>query len=663
MGFVTALALLVGLLVAAPVAAHLLRRRYAEEQSFPAAHLVPATRPAARRRSALEDRTLFAVRALSIAALALLGATPLLRCSHLSFARQGGASIAMVLVLDDSLSMRAPLPSGQGRFERAVEGARQLARGLAPGDAAAVVLAGSPPRVALASTTNLAAVDDALDGLTPSDRSTDLDGALALAHDLLEGLQQVDKRVVLFSDLADGAPDGPPLGRGGDVALWVPLPELVASGDDCAVLRAERTGRRARVRVACTGPVAAGRWVEIRSKDAVLARVELDAGLRSGELVAELPEQAPDALTAALTGSDAIGSDDVAPLAPAGGPLSIAVVADQASTQVVTGGPPPLEQALAALELDAEIRPLPEAPESPEALGTHAALVVDDAPGFTPEVRRAVVAWVERGGVAMLTLGPRAAAAPLGASFDPLVPGVVRWGPSPVQGIDTTTASLLGGSAASLEDVAPRGRASLEPVALETPAEVLVRWQDGAPLLLRRPLGRGVVLASTLPFSTEESDLVLRPAFLTLLEQFVSTARARGGARRIEAGETWTFDGYRDVKVGLVNPGDGERREPVPVVEVDRRLRAMPGLAGLYELTLDGERSSRVVSIPEREIDLRPRRVEESASAASLGGVGASVDASPHVALVLLGLVTLELLLRLLGRTRLKQEAAAEGGA
>jgi len=670
MSFVTALALLVGLLVAAPVAAHLLRRRRAEEQPFPAARLVPPTPPAARRRSFLEDRALFSVRALAVIALAVLGATPLLRCSHLSLARRSGASVAIAIVVDDSLSMRARLPDGRPRFERAVDAARELARGLAPGDAAAVVLAGAPPRVALASTTNLAALADALDALAPSDRATDLDGAIALSRDLLEGLPQADKRMVLLSDLADGNPGAPPLAGSGDVALWVPLPELTAGGSDCAITRAERAGRRARVRVACTGAAGEGaasaastarRALEIRAGEAVLGKVELDAGLRAEELGVELPEQAPELLAAALTGVDAIPENDRAPVVPAGGPLSIAVVVDPAATQVATGGPPPIEQALEALDLEAAVRPLPSVPEHAEDLATYAGLIVDDAPGFTPEVRRALAAWVDRGGVALLTLGPRAAAAPLGASFDPLVPGVVRWGPSPERGIDAASAALFGPSAAGLDDVAPRGRAALAPEAAAAPAEVLARWKDRAPLVVRRPLGRGAVLALTLPLSADESDFVLRPAFLSFLERFVSNARARGGARRIDAGETWTFDGYRDVKVERVSYAGAGEREPVAVAEVERRLRATPGLAGLYELTLDGERSTRAVSVPEREVDLNARRVVESARAGELGGAQTTIDASPYVALVLLLLVAAELLLRVLTRKQPEPESAAAG--
>jgi hypothetical protein len=115
MSFLTLSALGIALLVGAPVLAHLLRRRRAEERPFPAARLVPPTLPAARRRSMLEDRALFSVRALAVLGLALLGATPFIRCSRLAIARRSGASVALAVVLDDSLSMRAKLPSGKTR--------------------------------------------------------------------------------------------------------------------------------------------------------------------------------------------------------------------------------------------------------------------------------------------------------------------------------------------------------------------------------------------------------------------------------------------------------------------------------------------------------------------------------------------------------------------
>ncbi|MEO7330255.1 MAG: VWA domain-containing protein, partial [Minicystis sp.] len=575
MSFLSLGALAIVLLVAAPIAAHMLRRRMAEEKAFPPARLVPPTPPAARRRSMLEDRALFSIRALAVVGLALLGATPFVRCSRLALNRKEGASVALAIVLDDSLSMRAPLDGGKAgkgkktRFDRAMEAARELGGTLGAGDAAAIILAGGPARVALGSTTNTSALMATLDGLTVSDRATDLEGAVGLAKGLLRGLVQRDKRVVVLSDLADGAPDAPALAGDADIAVWVPLPELSASGQDCAVTRADRAGNRVWARVICTsveagargaasampagsapsGPSgSAGRTLEIRSGAKVIASTPLGASVRADEVAVDLPAGAPEILLAALTGEDAIAEDDQAPVVAAGGALPTAVVVDAALTHVATGGPPPIEQAFAALQLDAQIHPLPSVPEHDAELNAYAALIVDDAPGFTPEVRRSITAWVERGGVALLTLGPRAAAAPLGAGFEPLVPGVVRWGASPSPGIDPASAPTLGPSADGLATLDPRGRAILDASASEG-AELLARWKDGAPFLMRRAIGRGAVLTLTLPLNSDDSDLVLRPAFLALLDRFVSTARSRGGARRIDVGEAWTFDGYRKVAV------------------------------------------------------------------------------------------------------------------
>ncbi|MEM9877287.1 MAG: BatA domain-containing protein, partial [Myxococcota bacterium] len=155
MSFLTLAALAVGLLVAAPIVAHLLRRKPPEEVAFTAVDLVPATTATAQRRNALEDRALFFVRAIAVLALAILGATPFVTCQRLSLARDGGASVAIAIVLDDSMSMQAATPGETvSRFDRAPEGARGLLAGRREGDAGAVVLARAPPRGDHPATTN-----------------------------------------------------------------------------------------------------------------------------------------------------------------------------------------------------------------------------------------------------------------------------------------------------------------------------------------------------------------------------------------------------------------------------------------------------------------------------------------------------------------------------
>ncbi len=669
MSFLSLAALLVAVLVVAPVAAHLLRRRKAEEQPFPPAKLVPPTQPASRRRSMLEDRGLFGVRALSVLLLAALGATPFVQCARLGLARKGGASVALTIVIDDSLSMRAPLTEGQTlgktrKFTRALDAARELADGLNGGDAVAIVLAGAPARVALAATTNMAAVKATLESITPSDRATDLEGAITLGRELVRGVPHTDRRVVLFSDLADGLPDAPPLGEGSDIPVWIPLPELEAKGSDCAITRADRTGTKVRARVVCSPPanpkdapgqtsvsVSAGRSIELFAQDKQLVSVPLGAAIRAEDVTLEVPADTTGELVVKLSPGDLIAEDDVAPVVNLGGSLPIGVVVDAAASHVATGGPPPIEQALSALQLDAEVRPLSAAPDQPDELNAFAALVLDDAPGLTPESRKALAAWVNRGGVLLVTFGPRAASAPLGAGFDPVVPGVIRWGASPVSGAEPASAFFLGPSAVGLNKLEPEGRSTFEPVAT-TGAEILARWTDGAPLLWRRSLGRGAVFALALPLSTDESDFALRPAFLALLERFVGTARSRGGARQIDVGDAFTFDGYNDVVVEYVPNGPGLPAQKMDLVEQNGRRQVVTALAGRYVARLDGEQTIRIATVPDREIDLRPRRITTAARAETLGGVQPAIDASPYVALGLLGLFAAELLLRTLGQRR-----------
>lgn len=658
-------ALAVGLFVAFPLAAHLLRRRHAEVRPFAATALLAATPPTARRRSRIEDRALLGVRMLAVLGLAVLGATPFVSCSHLALERRGGASVAIAIVIDDSLSMRAAAGEGDAatRFERARKGALDLVGGSRSGDSIAVVLAGQPARVALAPTTDLGAAREAVEKLTPSDRATDLDGALALARSLVASLPQPDRRAVLFSDMRDGHPDAPALEGDDEVALWFPLPDLAKkTRGDCAIVSAARTAARAEVRVACAagdeGPSPSeGRAVVVREEgrtDAV-ATLPLPALVESATYTLDLPP-VPEgaALVAALDGSDAIAHDDVAPLAPPGAELAIGVVSDATVSRTETGGPPPVEQGFTALGLGASIKALATTPDDEKELAALGALVVDDAPGFTPEQRRALTGWIQAGGTLMVALGPTSQSAPLGSSFAGLIPGVVRWGPTPVPGLEPSTAGVFGVTAEGLADIAPRGRTALtaEP---GDGSEVLAAWKDGAPFLLRRRLGRGSVLAVGVPLSTTSSDFALRPAFLALLDRVAELARAANGSARVEVGQMVALDGFAKASAERL-PLDGG-----PPVAVDLRgegklAHLEPDVRGVYRLELDGATSTRVATLPAREIDLRQRAVADLARSGELGGEAPRTDASPWVAVALLALFAAETGLRVLSGRRKDDE-------
>lgn len=657
MSFLHVAALAAMLLVIAPIAAHLLRRRRAQDQPFPPAILVPPSPPAARRRSRLEDRWLFGLRALAIVALALLGASPFVRCSRLSLGRNAGASVAIAIVLDDSMSMKASASGGRSRFATALKDASDLVSGAREGDAVGLFLAGSPARVALAPTTDLATASKAVEAASPSDRATDLDGAIALARAALRDLPHADKRIVVLSDRTDARPDAPPLGEGMDVALWAPPRGLDQPAADCAIVRADRRSATIFARVVCSGAEPArGRSLEARVEGRTVASRPLpslpDAPVTATDLSLTLDNAADQPDVVALVGpADAIADDDQAPVGTTSASLSIAVVSDRGNAAVATGGPPPVEQAIEALETGASVRPLPVVPETADELAPHAAIIIDDPPGLTPEARQALQTWMARGGVGMVALGPRAASAPIGSSLEPFISGASRWDPRSPAGIDVSSAAILGPSAEGLVDLKPQGRSLFDSNG-RSGLEVLVRWSDAAPWLARRQVGRGQAFALSLPLGAEQNELVVRPAFLALVDHVIETARARGSARRIDVGASWLVDESRSLEVrnrfGLVA---SELR--------DGKRRVTPALAGRYDLRIDGAIDTRFAQVPERELDLRPRAIAQSALRSDLGGTSSSVDISRYIAFLLLALVAAEMAARGVMAVRDRKREAA----
>lgn len=666
MSFLVAAALAVGLLVVVPVLAHLLRRSRAEERDFPPAHLVPKAQPVARQRSRLEDRALLSIRALMVLALAVLGATPLVRCSRLAIARDAGGSVALALVIDDSLSMRAKLPGGSTRFERSLEAARELLATTREGDAVAIVLAGAPARLVLAATTDLAEARRTLGGLAETDRATDIESAIQIARSLLKQLPHVDRRLALFSDMAGGSiPAGEPL-------VWAPLGELRQAANDCAVVSADGRGRRIALTLACSSAAAAeGRSVEIvvgaateperadagkrPSKGEVVASVKLEP--RAGEqlLSAEL-SIAPVGLEARLTGEDAIESDDVAPVAPIPTAATIGVLADPATSAVTTGGTTVMEQALEALALDVSVRPMTLVPEDARELGELSVLLLDDPAGLSPESRGALTSFVERGGVAAAWLGPRAESVQLGTTLEPFVRGSARWKPTRAKGIAAASIGWLGAPGASLTELAPRGRAELEG-ALGPGMKVLARWDDQQAFMGELALGRGLVVTIGLPASVDQSDLALRPGFLALLDHTIEQGLRRAGARRTQAGVPWLFSASS--KVEIEGP-DGPLRSDEPAGP-DQKA-AVPARAGRYRVVIDDAVESRIVTIESREVTTPPQEPGAQAERVITGGVQNRVDVSAEAALLLLLLFSAELGLRAAGRFRRRRAPTSRAG-
>jgi hypothetical protein len=656
MSFVTALALAVGFFVALPFIAHLLRRGKTEEFEFPPATLVPEKAVTARQRSRLEDRLLLSLRALAVLALAVLGATPLVRCSRLSVDRPAGASIAMALVIDDSHSMQSQVSEGQ-RWELALSGARQLLASARSGDAIAVLLAGRPARVALSPTSDLDLVKKTLNDLHVADRSTDLGNAVRLARSLLEALPQTDKRIIVLSDLADAT------WSSDDRAVSAPLTVLREATDNCAITKATRHGDAVEAQIACTTSRAAqDRTLERAIAEAPAssstpanaagapsepstAQLAARAGVQDVRLT--LSDQAQKEL--ALSGSDVDANDDRATITVQVSALTVGVLADPAKAAVITGGATVIEQALSALDNQIVIKPISMLPDSVKQMEPFAALVVDDPPGLGPEARVALELWVKRGGVVLGLLGPAVQLAQLSSNLEPFTAGG-QWQrlSAPLDARDQG-ASWLTLEPGGLQHLSRTGRVRLDGVEIAG-SQVTLRWQDDVPLLLERALGAGVVLTLGLPAAVEISDLALRPVFLALLGHTLELAKARRGPSQSLVGTPWFF--RQDATVEVLGP-----RGPLPVSpakltgapsgDTPPVLQSMviPELAGMYQVKVDGQTQQRVVTLDPDEILHPPSEPNEQDSSAVSAARG-QVDITRELALLLLSLLTLELLVR-----------------
>ncbi len=656
MSFLVAAALALGLLVVAPVAAHLLRRGRAREQEFPPASLVPVAYRSARKRSRLEDRWLLLARAILILVLSIVGAVPFVRCSRLALDRDAGASVALALVLDDSLSMRARVNDTETRWDQAIKGARDLLKSTREGDAVSIVLAGKPARLALSTTTDLGVVRETLDKLTPEDRATDLRAAIRLAESALKPLPHVDKRVAVLSDFAT---DTSRLSEG---ELWAPLAALRNPMENCGIVRALGEGHRVSVTVACTSSHAAqARKLVLRSASGTtpnpdgdeLGEVALEAQAGTQELELKAAEGAAR-IDAFLSGSDALEEDDYAPVAQSQGALLIGVLADPATASTKQGAASVIEQALNALAAtdslgqarSGEVRPLSLMPEDDKELDRYAAFVVDDPPGFTPESRAALNTWLNAGGFAAAFLGPNVDTAQLGASFEPFAHGALTWEKAKATSI-VGAQGLLGDAGSSLRELAPAGRVRLAGAQLDG-AEVALRWDDEEPWMLRRRVGRGQLWTFGLPVSVRLSDLALRPAFLALLERFVHDAAQSNGQRVTEAGTPWRLDeSARSV--------EGPKGVELPNVEGGSIIS--PAIRGRYRVVESKEDfHERIVTVDESEVVTQPENVKSALNVNVAGTAAPNVDVSREFALFLLLLVACELLLRLVARLRLRNQ-------
>jgi hypothetical protein len=583
--------------IALPVWLHRFARQTEQKRPFASLMFLEASLIRRSRRQELRYWLLLALRVLLVALLVLAFAGPLWR----STVKAGASGATLhVIVLDTSLSMQQ-----RGAWERAQEKAGALINAVQGADRGMLVAADHRLRVlqepVFAAQAGL--LRAALQGLAPGDSRLDYGALVAgssawgagpgerlLVHVVTD--MQKSASPLRFADLA------PPPGVRFD------LVDVAADG-----------GRNLRIGSVKEDP---------REPGTVLVQIDGDpAALKSRALLLEvngvareqhalradatlpLIERMPAGtlgvgehrLAARLQPADDLPADDAA----------YALLRRVEPKVLVISATPDGDDARylrAALQSLAQPRFATES-EPPSALvtrqlGDFAAIVVSDAGLLDANAAAALQRYVEGGGAALLTLGSRAAQlARIPVSGANLARGRARTAASE----PARVAELEQSHAILREPGAWRQIRFFRHVAVVAPdeARVLMRFENGTPLMLEQSVGQGRLLLFASPLDRQWNDLAIHPLFV----RFVAEATAWLAGTRTDAA-TATVGTALDAS--LLRRGGGQVFDPAgrraSLLGGASTLQWVPEMPGFYEVRGGGRSDFIAVNVDARESNL-----------------------------------------------------------
>lgn len=619
--------------LAIPVLIHLIQREKKQVVRFPSLMFVQRVPYKSVRRRRIHNWLLLCVRLTALALIVLAFARPFLRRDTLNTAVGAGAREVVVL-LDDSYSL-----AYGDHWERARTAASNAINGLGPDDRGSLVLFGSGAEIALRSAASgdrprLAA---AVAAARPGASATRYAPALKVAGSILAESSLPRREVVLISDFQRGGwrgEEGARLPEGTTVT-----PVAIAGGADAP-------------NVAVTGVSLARSTFSNQERVAVTA-VAVNRGtraLRGGQLSLEIggrPIQSKpldvevngsvsvvfDPVTVAgafMRGSvrasdDALAVDNafhfvVSPAQPVR-----VIVVDRGATG---GGALYLTRALAigeAPRFETVVRQ-PDAVAEDDLRRASVVLLNDVA--VPAALARRLQRFVEGGGGLLVALGPRASWSP---DVD-VLPAAIEAPVDRTRGDAARLGTLEFGHPVFEPFRAPRsgdfaaariyGYRAVKPAA---DAQVLARFDGGAPALVERRVGAGKVLLWASSLDLSWSDFPLKPVYLP----FVHRA-ARHLASYSEPAPWLTVGQVLDASAGAARsqPASGVVLTPSGRrVSMDEEGAEVIELAeqGFYELrNRSGDAVTAVVAsnVDTAESDLTPMDPKEIVAAATAGPGG-----------------------------------------
>ena len=612
---------LIGLLAAAlPIVVHLINRRKAVRQPFPAMKFLMQSNRREARGIKVRQWALMALRILVIALLAFSLAKPFVLSSSGVTASER-LPTAVVYVVDTSYSM-----ANDDWWENARDAFEAQTDRLRPWDEIALVTTNpaDPTAHGVARLTGThSQVLDAFDELKPTAETTDLPGALDAAGEILSTSQLPNRRIVVISDFAHGtfpdhaAPDEP-VGYDVDrISVRGSAPDHPADLGVVSVdyeqegssreqtWRIDATVRnfgpervdKAELRLKIDGSTVAAGYVSVDAGKSVthtFRHTIEGSGVKSG--VVELAD--PDDLAVDDSRHFAIRlKSKIKTLLVNGEPSSV-IYRDEMFF---------FERALnPRSDSSSNIVPELTTREGLERidLTDYDVVVLSNVSRITPTAAKKLHDFVDGGGGLFVTMGDQVDVNAYNHQLGDLLPKHLR-GLKQLAEIGDPDAPLKithfgtarrqhpifhvfempGGG--SLQGVQVYSYMLLEPSPPEQ-STTLLSYKDAAPALLERRVGRGRVLLLTTTVDDEWTDLPFRPAFLPLARRSVQylarRATSEGKAKHVvgEKVEMEVASLVRERVVFRTPQGGRIVREPV-----DGKVSITPKTPGVYEVWAD----------------------------------------------------------------------------
>lgn len=553
----TPLALLLASLVVGPLLSHMIRRTPDDRRPFGAMLLLNRLPERLRRRRTVEDKALLSLRMLLVAAVVLAVARPEVQWP--GAVPEFGGSGAVVVVLDDSLSMDLRAEGEGTLLSRARADAIEMVRALPSSTlVGAVQIGGGASRLTPSLTQDHGEVIRALSSVQQTPFGTDLVGGIRIARQMLAG---EGGEVLVYTDEAgQGVVDNslPEIAllteQGGAL---VPRPIHAVNPANVAVVGAQYgsgpEGGTVTIEVANFGldPVEVPATLYLPDGTTITAFVDVEAGATTEEAFT-VPRVAEGGVGTVRIDDGRLAADDVGSFhLPTIGASRVLVVDGDPGLTPVASEVYYLERALApwgrSNAVGFGVLPDITAPSGVQSLDSevHRVVFLANVADPGPWANR-LVEFVQLGGVLVMSVGNNVSADRTNSVLASLLPTPLR-----------RPRSLVGPGERGLPTIAPDGEEpmfapfvrggmdgfarirwnqlfTVEPYKDSDEVRTLLRVEGGMPLLIERRVGAGRVLLFTGTMDADWGTFPLQAVYMPMIQSMVRVLGVPSGAAELE---------------------------------------------------------------------------------------------------------------------------------